>query len=287
MTKTLRIISIIAAIAVVLGVSLPAAFSSGQDENKAKILSKPGIIESFKNLQKPTKSNDKSPLVVQAEKYALILNPPKPKPRPKPKSRPKNVTAKTSTKAPPKSTVGKFELIATSYFPSKPELSLALVHEAGSGYKWIRQANSFGHVVFKEILDGKVVIKDGSRTYDIIPKRMPKKSLVKGETPAAISTLRKSSNAPIKSFPAAPVVKRNMVRQRPEKGAQEEPVVTPPQDPRIANLFDKFVKDIEGIENREAIDKGADELIKALKQISDEEAGLLDELGKKLEENDK
>ena len=183
MTKTLRITSIItAAIAVAIFV-FPAVFGGRIDPEVVKFLTAPGIVEKFKearSAQNAEAQNQVPPLVTQAQAFALYLNPPPP-PEPTPPS-----AAVIQAEAPrPKTVTPKFKLIGTSFYALHPEMSLALIDEPGKGIRWVRQASQIEHLVIDKVENGKIVIRDGQRTEELVAERPPVRSLIKGETPLA------------------------------------------------------------------------------------------------------
>ena len=114
-----------------------------------------------------------SPLVEQAQAFALYLNPPKPKP---PKTREarivpqqralqalsQKITAAESTKLTPK-----FTLIGTSYYRSNPDKSMALVSEPGKGVHWIKKGSNLGHFIVEEVKLRRIVYRDGEKLREM------------------------------------------------------------------------------------------------------------------------
>ncbi|UCE98981.1 MAG: pentapeptide repeat-containing protein [Planctomycetota bacterium] len=191
MIKTLRIASIIAVVLAAVFFVFPVVFGVRRDEQAEQFLKSPGVIEGFSKAkgQKRAKSGDQvSPLVKQAEAFALYLNPPKPK-EPTAPSR----TVKSERR--PKTVSPKFELIGTSFYASHPELSLALVDEPGKGFRWVRQASEVGHLIIEQVKDGVVVVRDGKRTFELVAERPEKTELVKGTFPISSDTT--SSEEPL------------------------------------------------------------------------------------------
>ncbi|MHC4157958.1 MAG: hypothetical protein ACYSSO_02660 [Planctomycetota bacterium] len=179
MIKALRIASIIAVVLASVFFVFPVVFGVRRDEQAEQFLKLPGVIEKFSKAKggKKAKSEDQvSPLVKQAEAFALYLNPPKPK-EPEAPSRTVKRTHKPKTVSP------KFELIGTSFYESHPELSLALIDEPGKGFRWVRQSNEVGHLIIEQIKDGIVVIRDGERTFELVAERPKRINLVKGFSP--------------------------------------------------------------------------------------------------------
>jgi hypothetical protein len=175
MIKTLRITSIIAVVLAVFFV-LPAVFGVRGDEQREQFLNSAGVIEKFKE-SKGDKVGDRgqeiSPLVKQAEAFALYLSPPPP-PQP-------IVSEPSRSQSPPqpKATSPKFKLVGTSYYALHPELSLALIDEPGKGLHWVRQFGKVGHLIIEQVKDGLVVVRDGQSTFELVAERQEKRSLLK------------------------------------------------------------------------------------------------------------
>ncbi|MHC4891068.1 MAG: hypothetical protein ACYTEO_16575, partial [Planctomycetota bacterium] len=150
--------------------------------------------------------SQESPLVKQAETFALYLDPP---------TLPKPATTKITTPGPrttpipdirPKAVSTRFTLIGTTYYASHPELSLALIDEPGKGLHWVRQSGKVGHLIIEQVKDGLVVVRDGERTSELMPVRPVKKSLIKGKgTPSAKTGPKATLPASIGPKPTLPV----------------------------------------------------------------------------------
>jgi hypothetical protein len=179
MIKTLRITSIIVAVLAIVSFALPAAFGFRGDKQIEQFLNSAGVIEGFKEA-KGEKSGDSqgevSPLVKQAEAFALYLNPP-PKLAPAP-----SASVAKSEPRPEGPVAAKFKLVGTSRHMLQPELSLALIDEPGKGLYWVRQSSKVGHLIVEQIRDGVVVIRDGQSTFELVAERPEKRSLLKTKT---------------------------------------------------------------------------------------------------------
>jgi hypothetical protein len=292
MTKALRITSIAVAAAAVMLVAMPVVFSSGMDEQTRSLLDSPGVLESLNKAAKVTKTGTVSPLVQQAKKFAAYLKPPPPPPPSPPRS--------SRAPARPEGPVSvKFNLLGTSYYPQRPELSLALIDEPGKGLRWIRQSSKIGYLVVEEVKDGKVVIRDGTRTYEIEPKRTPRRSLVRGETTYDIDAPSQLQSSAMLASPPFVGVTRQPQRpsHRTTSGGSESTLAAsqPQQDiqgadefnPAEAAVIEEFFKMTEDINDPNEWVKKADELMERLaaaSQITDQEAEQLDELGKQLQD---
>lgn len=199
MIKTLRITTIIAAILAVGFFAFPAVFGFRGDEQIEQFLKSPGAIEKFNKAKgaKLLKTGDQiSPLVKQAAAFGLYLNPP-----PKPKPKPKTPTVRKPSLPPPDpvKTTAKFTLIGTSYYASRPELSLAYIDEPGKGFHWVRQGSKVSHLVIEQVKDGSIVVKDRERTVTLVAVRPPKKSLIKGQTTSKSTPALPGASASITS----------------------------------------------------------------------------------------
>ena len=283
MTKALRITSIVVAVAAVLLVVLPPVFTSGADEQTQKFLDSPSVLETIKKTKAVANTDTESPLVKQAKAFANYLNPP-----PKPKRT--SPTPKRKAPARPQASISsKFDLLGTSYYALRPQMSLALINEPGDGLRWVRQSSKIGHLVVEEVKDGKVIIRDGTRTYEIEPKRTTRRSLVKGES---VSTAQPISTPPsvTPTTPTRPQRSSPRIDARRRRRTATSPVAPKPEPeltPAELALMDQFVKETEGIEDPNEWLKRADELMGILSraaEVTDEEAVLLDELGQELKD---
>lgn len=177
MIKVLRITGIISVVLAAVFLFFSVFLGVRRDKQAEGFLNTAGAIEEFtkakakgKQLKKESQS---SPLVKQAEAFALYLNPPKPEP-----SR-QSVSRQAGGGPRPQSVSPKFKLIGTSFYASHPDLSLALIDEPGKGFRWVRQSSEVGHLVIAQIKDGSVVIRDGQKTNELMPERPEKTNLVK------------------------------------------------------------------------------------------------------------
>ena len=229
MIKTLRITSIIA---VVLAVGLfvfPAVFGVRSNEQTEQFLNSAGATEKFNQAkgQKSTKSESQiSPLVKQAEAFALYLNPPA-----KPPKRAAEPRKPTATRKPQRVSA-KFKLIGTSCYTSHPELSLALIDEPGKGSRWVRQSSKLGHLIIEQIRDGKVVVRDGKRTFELRAKRPKKTSLLKHPSPDATGS---KSILPASDKAESVVTSSKPPELSAEEAAPLPPPALPKADSRITS----------------------------------------------------
>ena len=100
-----------------------------------------------------------SPLLEQAEAFALHLNPPKPPPRAE-----TSLPAVSPPPAPrPPSPTPQFRILAISYYRSSPDKSLAMVWDANKGGYWIKKGDRLGHFVIERIEKEAIIYRDGDQ----------------------------------------------------------------------------------------------------------------------------
>jgi len=178
MIKTLRITSIIAVVLAVVFFVFPAVFGVRGDKQIEQFLNSAGVIEQFKEAEGDKVRGDQqeiSPLVKQAEAFALYLNPP-----PKPKTEPSASRPRSEPR--PRSVSPKFRIVGTSRHALHPELSLVLIDEPGKGLHWVRQFSKVGHLIIEQVKDGLVVVRDGESTFELVAERPKKRSLLKKDS---------------------------------------------------------------------------------------------------------
>ncbi len=156
------------------------------DAELERIRDQPDIVTVFKaQLESRGEGTEEqtSPLVAQAQKLALYLDPPattaveqtaEPLPR---------LPAGESLLVHPAAPSLKFVLHGTSYCPDQPGRSMALVSEPGGSEadgKWVKEGNQLGHFVVHEIRKGMVVFRSGDDLHELaIEQRRPSRSLVR------------------------------------------------------------------------------------------------------------
>jgi hypothetical protein len=194
MVKTLRILSfLLAGVAVLSVVFLVVLGLTGISDIQA-FLDQKGVVESLKNQTQaaPQKEDAVSPLVTQAHKFALRIDPP-PLPEPKgPATPPKDPVRTPPPKDPvrppgpitPPQSSGRYTLLATARYEAFPERSLALLKSLSGSAKWYRQGDAFDHFEIHEIRDGSVVLYQGGKLNSELFAPKPKaqiKPLLKSE----------------------------------------------------------------------------------------------------------
>jgi hypothetical protein len=162
MVRILYALSILAIISASV-LSVHCGYQWIKYEPQSRVDSEISIEEKFRQSSSHGKKSNEpalSPLVRQAQAFALYLNPPKP-PKPKVetarKSEPKKVAVKLPKIEP------KFRLLSTSYYRSNPEKSLALVSEPGKGTHWVGAGEDLGHFRIEEIRKGMILFRQDDR----------------------------------------------------------------------------------------------------------------------------
>lgn len=171
MVRVLQIMSVCALLwaGVILG--LTASRWRQNDPQLADIRHRPSAVERFKaNGNRASDSSGERPaLIVQAEAFALLLDPPKSPEKPptvglmgspKPAMPPIRPVAPTVN----------FKLRATSYYPHQPDRSMALIAEVGAGEggeRWVKEGSRLSHFVIGEIRRGSITYRDGDRVREM------------------------------------------------------------------------------------------------------------------------
>lgn len=175
MIKTLHITSIVAAILAGVFFVFPVIYGVRSDERVDEFLKLPSVREKFEDVadNKSKASGSRvSPLVEQAEAFALYLNPLKPTIQ-------KTVQgAKTTNISSRLPVTPKFKVFGTSYCAGNPELSLVLIDEPGRGRRWVRQSSKVGHLLIEQVKDGVVVVKSSEKTFEIPVEEKPQTSIL-------------------------------------------------------------------------------------------------------------
>jgi hypothetical protein len=191
MVNTLRIASVLAVI--VAGVFLASvtgfiswrSLDAGKDEELSRILSAPSVVDKFRESQ-GDKTQDRqdaiSPLVKEAEAFALFLNPPAPAPTaPTPKPTIPRIPPRPGSQV---STSAKFDLLGTSYSAASQSECFAYIKmQDGRTYRWVRTGDVIGHMQVKEIRKDSIVCSDGNiDTPMFVPQRQNPSSLLEAVT---------------------------------------------------------------------------------------------------------
>jgi hypothetical protein len=298
MIKTLRITSIIAAIAATVLLVLPAVYGVRSDPKIEEFLKSPGAVDKFTAAkdQGSAKKDTESPLVKEAVRYTTILNPPPPTP---PKVQPGAAPQGPAVPAPPV-VAAKFDLIATSYYASHPEQSFVLIDEPGKGLHWVKQGSAVGHLTIETVKDGAIIVRDGQRTSEMTVKVQELwRKLLKNpppETKPAASTSISSGLPPPPSvapplagqgrpgfgtkIPPPAIASQQVAAQSAPAGMQPPPAaeITPPPEEKPAPedspaikektaKIDKLMSQIDSSEMTKDKEKKLDEVFKQMEEL--------------------
>jgi len=287
MINTLRITSVVAAILAGVFFVFPVIYGVRSDGRIDEFLKLPSVREKFESAaDTKTKAgeNRESPLVKQAEAFALYLNPVKPAPKTSTKG------AKIPGIASKVNVTPKFPVYATIVCPDNPELSQALIDEPGRGRHWVRQSSMVGHLLIEQVKNGLVVAKSGEETFNIEIANEPQPRPTGKPSPASSIKSGQSSVRPKStafSRAAANVRGTRSIPQRTQSNSSDEE--------RMDELVDKL-KDLQQNSASNKTDSGLDpeeqeernariqELISKFKstRVSDEESKKLDNMGEEL-----
>jgi hypothetical protein len=160
MIKTLRITIIITAIIAVFFFVISAAFGLRRDKEKEAFLAKPTATEIFKKNAVRPAGQLESPLLKQAQAFALRINPPKPV-----EAEQTPVEVRKAVEAP------KFRLLGTSYLAQEPNRSMALIDEPGKGIHWVSPSDKIDYLTVTRVEDGKVAYTDGKKDMEMLAEK--------------------------------------------------------------------------------------------------------------------
>jgi len=282
MVKTLRITSILAAVLAGVFIVFPVIYGVRKDDRVDKFLELPSAKEKFENAaDNKTKKSDsqESPLVMQAEAFALYLNPVTPPAKKVIK------TGKTTSIASKVNVTPKFPVFATIYYPENPQLSQALIDEPGRGRHWVQQSSMVGHLLIEQIKDGLVVVKSSEETFELEIQKEPQPRIT--GRPSAASSVKSSPSSLVPKSSAfdraAANIRRNVPPRTSRSIADEE---------KMDQLVTKL-KDLQQNPDSDDPDSGTDqkernariqELISKFKstRVSPEESEMLDNMGEEL-----
>jgi hypothetical protein len=104
--------------------------------------------------------------VVQAEAFALYLNPPEPPKRTPPPARARAARVEVAPVA-ALSIAPQYRVVGISYHRTKPEESKALVSEAGGGLRWVAQGAKLGPMVVQQINRGSILCQDAAGMHEM------------------------------------------------------------------------------------------------------------------------
>jgi hypothetical protein len=289
---------------------MPVFFGSETDPQAKEFLEQPTAVEKFKQRtsNRSNRSGDQtSPLVKQAKQFSLYLDPPEPQ-------RQQNRQDRTARRPQPtvdvrpQTSSATFTLVGTSYYPDKPEKSLALIDQAGRGLRWVRQSETVGRHVFEQIKDGVVVVKEGQRTVELTPKFDERPSNIKarllepGEKPTSnkpsmlerLLKGEKPSSVKSGSESESPRTPQQVTRKQPQT-RQTRPEQHTVLDPRerqrnevIGDYMQKMKKAPQSSQDKSGKSRAElmEELVQKLRgsRVNKQEADGLENLGQRLRE---
>ncbi len=200
MVRTLYILSVLALLSA--GLLSVLCAKNGPSNDPLVDTTTLSIVERFRqsgDVEKTPDRDQTSSLVRQAQLLANYLDPPtSPKQRVAPVApKAERVMAQVPEVKPP-NTSPKFELRGISYRPSRPEDSMALVWQADTGHRWVRQGTQLGHLVIAEINGDGVLYSDGKQTLQM--------ALNLGQPVTMVAQNRKDRSVEEKPKRTAPVV---------------------------------------------------------------------------------
>ena len=181
MLKTLKITTFLAALLAVGCVGALGYYAFKKDTVAIETLERKGQVEIFIASAKTPKQDDTtkdSPLVKQAEKFALRIDPPPPPPPPPRDITTAKISTKTEDRIPPPS--AKFTLSGT-VVSANPDYSIALLNTTAKGLRWFRQGEKIAHLTIEQIGEGFIIINDGTKTYEMQTPEKTRVSLLKGD----------------------------------------------------------------------------------------------------------
>jgi hypothetical protein len=287
MIKTLRITSVVAAILAGVFFVFPVVYGVRSDERIDEFLKQPSVKEKFEDVSdNKAKAGESrvSPLVEQAEAFALYLNPLKPT------VKKTSTGSKTTSIASKVSVTPKFKVFGTIYCPGNPELSQVLIDEPGRERRWIRQSDKVGHLFIEQVKDGVVVVKSSDKTFELLLEEKPETNILNRSSP--VSTTTGSSSRARSTLPYS---------ARVAGGATRKPIITPQKpgtsednEEKMGELVDKL-KDLQKNSKSDKTTPALDseeraariqELISKFKstRVSAEEAKKLGNLGEELKD---
>jgi hypothetical protein len=270
MIKTLRITTIVVVLLAVVFFVCAVVFGSRGDERIKAVLNSPSVIERF-NSAADTKVKAGvgrlSPLVEQAQRLAAYLNPPVRKEPVRPQ-----VSRPPVDIQPPRADVSaKFKVCATVVHQTDPKLSLACIEEPGKGLHWARQGATINHLVFEEIKEGVVVVRDKERTFEVkIEERPATTSLLEGSagSPAAarVGTAARTvaSSSKVAGLTRPGTSGRAALRSPSRPGPPE---LTPEESARMEALVDRLKALQENPDPSKSSEERNKEVAEIMKQL--------------------
>ena len=167
MIQSLNMLSVLAIVAAGCILALCADQWSRSGPEVQQLPGQSGALQTFMQNQGKTSEDDKklSPLVAQAQAFALYLNPAAAPVK-------QMVGQKAPEPAPvvrPAAPSPKFKVLGTSYFADDPKRSMALIQEPGAtdNGQWVKEGAQVGHFTIHEIRPGSVVYMAGEKLCEM------------------------------------------------------------------------------------------------------------------------
>lgn len=177
MIKTLKIATFLVGALTLGGFAIVIFFSLQPNTTVQEFLSTKGEVEKFIASSTAPKANESpdSPLVTQAEAFALRLDPPPPPAPIEPE--PSVINPEITRQAPPSTAF----TLAGTVISNNPQYSLALLDTTAKGMRWYRQNDKIGRQTIEQILSDRIVVSDGEKKYEMMVPPKQKISLLKGD----------------------------------------------------------------------------------------------------------
>ncbi len=165
MIRTLRITSIVAIVLSLVFFTFSVVFGLADDEDVEKLLKSPSAVEEFEKQGKKTgkTKSQTSPLIAQAKKFAVHLNPPAPAPKVEKTKKTKAISIAQAVKP-----SGKFKLLGTCVNKANPALSAALIELPTKKTKWVKLSSTVEHSIIEEIREGLIVVRSGEKLEEFV-----------------------------------------------------------------------------------------------------------------------
>ncbi|MBW8035465.1 MAG: hypothetical protein FVQ79_07500 [Planctomycetes bacterium] len=177
LVKAVSILVVLLAAVTVATVVYFMVFGNDAVRQRKEFLNQLSSIEAFRRALDlmPESEAQVSPLVEQAHKLALRINPPKP---PEQITSDSDVVKEPLDQEPEKEKISpiivvkaRSDLLATCMVADYPEKSLALISLSAGEHKWVREGDNVGHLTVHTINDGSIVFYQGSKEHSI--KKVP------------------------------------------------------------------------------------------------------------------
>ncbi|MDH7598295.1 MAG: hypothetical protein QHH07_01500 [Sedimentisphaerales bacterium] len=242
MIRTLCITSVVAGLLAVGLMVLLSMYGVKPDQETVRLLAAPSIIEQFKD-RPATQPRTEVVSVLEelANGLARLINPPAPAPaQGQPRTGPTNIALPATRPRPS----AKFKLLATSFHPTDPNLSRALIELDTIDRKqvWVRVGQTIEHYTITEIRDGAILYGGPDNVQLVqVEARPPKVSLLAGSGPKP----RQAAS------PSQPMASASSNRPRPSVPARTAPRPSNPNLPTATRPQpEQYIRDVEQMAER-------------------------------------